>query len=77
MNCEDLISNPGWAGVVGPAAADGPAREGKLDFDSVVTVVVDVNVAEDSAAFGADHHSYLRCHHADYTSLERGQSART
>jgi hypothetical protein len=48
-----------------------------LDFDSVVTVVVDVNVAEDSAAFGADHHSYLRCHHADYTSLERGQSART
>lgn len=46
-----------------------------LDFDSVVTVVVDVNVVEDSAALGADHHSYLRYHRADYTSFERAKSA--
>ena len=62
MNCEDLISNPGWAGVVGPAAADGPAREGKLDFDSVVTVVVDVIAAERTAARA--YCRPLRCHHA-------------
>ena len=46
-----------------------------IDFDFVVTVVVDVNVAEDSAVLGADHHTHLRCHHADYTNFEWAKSA--
>lgn len=56
-----LSNSPGSAGVAGPAAADGSALEGKLDFDSVVTVVVDVRVATGTAAHGWHQ---LRCRHA-------------
>lgn len=62
MNCEDLSSNPGWAGVADPTAADEPALEGKLDFDSVVTVVVDVIAAKRTAARA--YCRPLRFHHA-------------
>lgn len=47
-----LSSSPGSAGVAGQASADGFALEGKLDFDSVVTVVVDVRAATGTAAHG-------------------------
>ena len=61
-------STPGWVCVAGRAAAVVVASAtGKLDFDSVVTVVVRVKAA---AASDASCH-LLHCHHAglDATGL--------